>query len=192
LAACIALIGLSGAGKSRVAPLLAARLGAPSVDLDAEVEREAGTTVAELIARDGEEAFREREARALHAALARARSRQGGSSAKAAAVLACGGGIVLRAENRALLRANAFVVWLGVEPKVAAKRIGEAGHRARPLLAAGAAAARLAALLAERREAYAGVAHATVETGGLEAEEVARAIADLWGRRSDAWAPSAS
>jgi len=81
-----------GSGKTTVGPLVAARLGWRFVDVDDVIEAEAGTTIAEIFARHGEAAFRERE----HATIARLASGD-------ALVLALGGGAIEHAATRALL-----------------------------------------------------------------------------------------
>ena len=96
----VALVGMPGCGKSTIAQAVAKELGRACVDLDAEIEREAGKSIPEIFAQDGEEAFRAAETRA-----ARQFSQEN-------AVLATGGGCVLRAENAQALRANSLVVWL--------------------------------------------------------------------------------
>ncbi len=96
----VALGGMPGCGKSTIAQAVAQELGRACVDLDAEIEREAGKSIPEIFAQDGEEVFRAAETRA-----ARQFSREN-------AVLATGGGCVLRAENAQALRANSLVVWL--------------------------------------------------------------------------------
>ena len=96
----VALVGMPGCGKSTIAQAVAQELGRACVDLDAEIEREAGKSIPEIFAQDGEEAFRAAETRA-----ARQFSQEN-------AVLATGGGCVLRAENAQALRANSLVVWL--------------------------------------------------------------------------------
>ncbi len=180
----VALIGLSGAGKSTVAPLLAARLGGGWIDLDEAVAREAGAPVAVLIRREGEAAFRAREAAALRAAL---------GARPAARVLACGGGILSREENRALLAARATVVWLRVPAAVAAARLGAAGAAERPLLdGADPAEARLAALESERGPAYGAAADLTIDTAGRTPSEVAEEIHRALRARGPGWEPSAS
>ena len=96
----VALVGMPGCGKSTIAQAVAQELGRACVDLDAEIEREAGKSIPEIFAQEGEEAFRAAETRA-----ARQFSREN-------AVLATGGGCVLRAENAQALRANSLEVWL--------------------------------------------------------------------------------
>lgn len=153
-----------GAGKSVVARVLGERLGVAVADLDAMLEAEEGCTIAELFQRDGEAAFRRRELRLLEQALA-----------AGADVVACGGGIVLSPAARAVLRARCRAVWLEVAPEEAAKRLHEV-LETRPLLAGGAAADRLAALLAERAPLYAEVAVARVRTAGLDPGQVVEAV----------------
>src|SRR6266516_4797261 len=97
----IALVGLMGAGKSVVARILGERLGVAVADLDAMLEAEEGCTIAELFDREGEPAFRRREARLLEQALA-----------ASARIVACGGGIVLSPEARTSLRERCRTVWL--------------------------------------------------------------------------------
>jgi shikimate kinase len=142
----VVLVGLPGAGKSTVGPLAAARLGRPFVDLDAELERRAGVSVAEQFARDGEPAFRAAEA-ALSAELAAA-------APAAPAVLAPGGGWAANAPARAALAGAGRTVYLRVPPAVAAARV--AGERDRRPLLAGAAdpLAAVGALLARRGPLY--------------------------------------
>jgi shikimate kinase len=161
----ILLIGFMGAGKSTVGRLLAERTGRPFVDLDEAIAGAAGKSVAAVFAEDGEEAFRARERDAL-AAL------QG----QAPAVVACGGGVVLREENRGLLRRTGTVVHLRVSAEEALARIGDVSGR--PLLAGGGAAL-APALLASREVLYAACADIIVETDGREPLEVAEEVAGL-------------
>lgn len=149
-----------------MAPILARRLGCPGADLDREIERRAGRAVRAIFEDEGEERFRDLESIALAEAL-------GGEGSL---VLACGGGILGRAANRDLLKSRARVVWLGVDPGEAAKRLPTSGAGERPLLSGGAPAEGLRALLELRRGAYAAAADATVDTDGLAPEEVAERV----------------
>lgn len=95
------LIGMPGCGKSTVGKALAKRLGRPFLDLDRAVEEKAGMTVPELFASRGEEAFRQLE----HEALTEAAKGSG-------AVIAAGGGVVTREENRFPMAQNSTVIFL--------------------------------------------------------------------------------
>lgn len=160
----IALVGLSGAGKSTVGPLLAARLGRAFVDTDREVERSAGLPVHRLFAERGEAAFRALEAREVRRAL------EGPP-----AVIALGGGALLDPESRRLVRGSATTVWLRADPAALAVRLAAVGHETRPLLAGAPPVERLRALLEARAGLYA-AADLSVETDGREPGAVAAAI----------------
>jgi shikimate kinase len=97
----LVLVGLMGSGKSTVGRQLAERLGRSFIDTDAVVADRAGRTIAEIFQTDGEAAFRHMESQII----AEVTSAGG-------AVIATGGGAVLSAENRALMRQDSLVVWL--------------------------------------------------------------------------------
>ncbi|MDV9169072.1 shikimate kinase [Streptomyces sp. W16] len=145
--------------------LLAARLGVPFRDTDADIERAQGRTVTEIFATDGETAFRELEAEAVRSALA---DHEG--------VLALGGGAVLTERTRQLLTSH-FVVLLDVAPDEAARRIGAASSR--PLLSGPAVEDRLLRLAEERSVLYRRVAVLCSHTTGRAPEPVADSIARL-------------
>ena len=160
----IALVGLSGAGKSTTGRLLAARLGWPLLDTDTLLVQAAGRSVAQVFAEEGEQRFREREAAALQEALA-----------ASPCVIATGGGIVLRADNRARLREHAYVVWLDAPTGTLIERL-RAHDEARPLLAGDEPATRLEALRTAREALYAGLANLRITTAGRSAEEICEEI----------------
>lgn len=180
----IALVGLSGAGKSTVAPLLAVRMGLGWVDLDEVIERRAKSTVAAIIEATGEAAFRELESASLRETLE-------GEGRAPGLVLACGAGALGREENRLRLRQNAFTVWLSVSPEAAARRLGGLETAKRPLLGGGLTESRLSDLLRERRALYQAAADATIATDSRTPAEVAVAIQAQWERRAN-WGPSGS
>ena len=138
----LALIGLTGAGKSTLGRRLATRLGLPFVDSDREIENAARMSIEDLFSAYGEAAFRQGEAKVL------ARLVDG-----APQVLATGGGAVLAAETRALLSARAFTIWVRMDIDAIVARLS--AKRARPVLAGGDLSETLRRLAAEREPHYA-------------------------------------
>jgi len=164
----ITLIGYRGSGKSTVARRLAETLGCDWLDADTELERREGCTIAEFIRTRGEPAFRDAEAEILDELLTRC-----------AGVLATGGGVVLRAENRARLRqAGRPVVWLRVTAGVARERLAAdpATQDRRPALLGTDPLAEVAAAIAAREPVYRETADLIVEVDGLEPAQAAEII----------------
>lgn len=141
----IALVGLSGTGKSTIARLLAAELARPLYDIDALIAQRTGTSIPTIFAAQGEPAFRAAE----HAALLAA-------STLAPGIVATGAGIVVTPANHALL-AQMLVVWLDAPPAVLAERLRNHDEQ-RPLLAGDDALARLTAQYQARTPLYIAVA----------------------------------
>lgn len=159
-----------GAGKTAVGRLLARRLDREFIDMDAELVRESGMSVARCFAMLGEADFRRREAALLRKLSAR---RDG-------PVIATGGGVVLRAANRTLLAARFETYWFDISAAEAWRRLGTA--RGRPLLLTGPGAtplARLVRLARERRTLYAASGRrlrATGRTPGELASDIAARV----------------
>jgi len=139
----IVLVGMMGVGKSSIGRRLGARLGVPFVDADSEIEKAAGTTIADIFTRHGEADFRNGEARVI------ARLLEGGPQ-----VLATGGGAVMNAETRAAIKAKGVSIWLNADFDVLLRRISKRKND-RPLLHTVDPAATLRHLLAEREPVYA-------------------------------------
>ncbi|WP_344173421.1 shikimate kinase [Kribbella lupini] len=162
----VVLVGPPGSGKSTVAELLAAKLGAVHRDTDTDVETGAGKPISDIFVDSGEPVFRELERAAIVAAL------------KAdGVVLSLGGGAILDADTRADL-AGHTVVFLDVSVGEAAKRVGLGV--ARPLLL-GNVRTQLKNLMDARRPLYAEVAKHTVTTDGRTPEEIANEIVEHLG-----------
>jgi len=147
----IALVGLMGVGKTSIGRRLAAVLGMPFRDADAEVEAAAGRSVSEIFEQYGEAAFRDGERRVIARLLD-----------EPPHVLATGGGAFVNPETRALIKQKAVSVWLKADIDVLARRVGRKDTR--PLLSGKDPNEVLARLAEERYPAYA-EADVTVETG---------------------------
>ena len=150
----IALLGLRGAGKSTLGAKLATALGIPFVELDSEVEREAGAKLGEVFAMYGQEAFRRFERRALERVL---RTHE-------AAVIAAGGSLVTDPDSYRLLLDNCHTVWLKAKPEEHMNRVIAQGDM-RPFKGRSAALEEIRQLLADRDRLYSR-ADVTIETSG--------------------------
>lgn len=160
------LIGMMGSGKTTVGSIVAGRVGAAFVDTDGVVEEKEGHPISDIFATVGEAGFRRLEADAIR------RAAEGPP-----AVIATGGGSVLLDENLVVMKHSGTVVWLSAHPDSLAERVGS--DTARPLLGASDPAARMRALLANRRDRYAAAADHVVESGRPSAEVVAD-VEKLW------------
>jgi len=169
------LAGFMATGKTSTAKAISRILGVPWVDLDAQIVRDEGQSVAEIFAQRGERAFRNAEHRALKAVVA-------GSGR----VVALGGGAVCFERNRALLRGTGPVVLLTAPSEVILKRVGRSLER--PLLAGQDPAAKIRALLVRRMQDYRRY-RLRVDTSELTpagaAEAVLQAV-DYAGRQAEA------
>ncbi len=114
----VVLVGMMGAGKSSVGRRLAGRLAIPFVDADAEIEAAAGMTIPEIFAKHGEPYFRAGEARVIARLLA------GGPQ-----VLATGGGAMMDASTRALIRDKGVSIWLKADLDMLLRRTKRRGDR---------------------------------------------------------------
>jgi len=139
----IVLVGMMGVGKSSIGRRLGTRLGIAFVDADAEIEKAAGMSIADIFARHGEADFRSGEARVI------ARLLEGGPQ-----VLATGGGAVMNPDTRALIKTKGVSIWLNAEFDVLMRRISKRKHE-RPMLQTADPAATLRELLAAREPVYA-------------------------------------
>jgi len=160
----IILIGLMGSGKSILGKQLASRLSLDLVDLDDLIVSQAGKTIPEIFKDEGEEAFRALESKVLAEALAQDNEQ----------IIATGGGAVLSAENRALMKQNGYVIWLDASPTVLAERI--AGDTNRPLLDDVDPLFKMISLATQRNPLYAEVADLRVDTEKLSDKEAVAKI----------------
>ena len=131
------LVGLMGAGKTTIGRSLAKRLALDFVDSDHEIEARTGVSIPTVFEIEGEEGFRKREAQVI-----------ADLSCLSGRVVATGGGAVLRAENRANIRASGYVVYINVPPQILWERTRH--DRNRPLLRVPDPLARLNELFTQR------------------------------------------
>lgn len=163
----LALIGFRGTGKTTAAAALSRRLGWPAVDLDVELERRAGQTIAQIFAAAGEVGFRDLESQLV---LEYARGQR--------AILAFGGGAILRPENRAAIRSGCRVAWLTATPAVIYERVNAdptTGER-RPQLTTQGGLEEIVALLHARESYYRECADCIVATDQRSPESIADEI----------------
>jgi shikimate kinase len=150
----IYLVGLMGSGKTTIGRQLARYLTRPFLDSDHEIEAHTGVSISTIFEIEGEAGFRRREAQVI-----------GELAQEASIVLATGGGAVLDAENRRILRKSGWVVYLNVPPDILAGRTRD--DRNRPLLQVEDPLARLESLYAARDPLYRETAHFVVDGVGL-------------------------
>ena len=165
----IALIGLRGAGKSTLGAQLAAMRGVPFIELDREIEREAGTSMNEILLLHGQAGYRRYERRALFRI---AEDHADG------VVMTTGGSIVSERETFDLLQSRFYCVWLKASPEEHMSRVVAQGDM-RPFDstrgASGEAMEDLRRILASREALYAR-ADAVVDTA---ARTVKQSLKDL-------------
>lgn len=156
----IVLVGMPGCGKSTVGRLLAERLCRPFIDADDYFTEKFGRTPEQVIRADGEARFRDLETASL-----------ADVTKKSSVVIACGGGAVIRPENRELIRQNGVCIYL-------TRDLDRLATEGRPLSAGGRE--RLAALFEARDPLYRAAADAVVPLNE-DAASCADAIAESFG-----------
>jgi shikimate kinase len=167
----LVLIGYRGAGKSEVGKILAARLGMKLVGMDAEIVRQAGMSIPQIVESFGWPGFRDRETE-------EARKLAGFDNL----VIDTGGGIIERPENIEVLRRNARIFWLKASVDTIVSRIR--GDSERPSLTSGKTFTEEVAEVLERRiPGYRSSAHYEIETDGSNPKQVAAAIIEIWRKR---------
>ena len=157
------LIGLMGAGKTTVGRQMARKLQLDFYDSDREIEARTGVSVPTVFEIEGEDGFRRREAQVI-AELA----------TLPACVIATGGGVVLRPENRAALKKSGWVVYLDVPPVILWERTRQ--DRNRPLLRVEDPLKRLQELYVMRDPLYRETADYTVDGSRLQASAIVQQL----------------
>ena len=120
------LVGFMGTGKSTVGRSLADELGWCFFDLDEEIEREQGQTIAQIFSEQGEQVFRELESQVL-------RRRVSYIESGNPCVMALGGGAFVQSQNWQIIEDNGITVWLDCALERIQSRLGE--DKTRPLAA---------------------------------------------------------
>lgn len=159
----IFLIGPMGAGKTTIGRQLARTLGMPFYDSDKAIEENTGVDIPTIFEFEGEAGFRQREQKMLQEL-----------TRLTGIVLATGGGAILREQNRALLRAQGFVVYLQCSVTRILERTRKDSQR--PLLNTEDPERRIKELLQQRAGLYQACADLIVDTGRLQSKMAAKKI----------------
>jgi XRE family aerobic/anaerobic benzoate catabolism transcriptional regulator len=165
----IALIGLRGAGKTTLGNLLATYLSVPFIELDREVEREAGLPISEIFTLYGQAGYRRTERRCLERTLA----------AHEQAVIAIGGGVVSEDDTFQLLLSHCYTVWLKATPEEHMARVIAQGDL-RPMAGNTEAMTDLRRILTSREPLYC-KADAVVDTSARTLQESFAALRHVVG-----------
>lgn len=159
----IILVGLMGAGKSTIGRQLAKRRKAPFYDSDKIIEERTGVNIPTIFEIEGENGFRDREQQVIADLVT-----------LPGIVLATGGGSVLRADNRANLKAGGVVIYLRATAEQLYSRIRH--DKGRPLMQTANPLQTLRDLLKAREQYYLEVADIVVPTGKQRATSIVRTI----------------
>ena len=159
-----------GAGKTTVGRKLAGLLGCDFIDTDHALEEKTGVSVSHIFEVEGEQGFRKRESRLL-AEIGRA------GHADAGAVVATGGGIILKESNRRVMRKSGTVVYLRATPELLWSRLKNC--QSRPLLNASEPRNTIAELLEARAPLYTAEADFIVDARAESAVKMAAKIQAL-------------
>ncbi len=159
----IILVGFMGTGKSTIGRSLSQTLSYPVIDTDQLIEKQQGRSIPEIFEEEGEDAFRD-----IETALLRSLLKQSGH------IISTGGGIIIREENRQLLRKMGYVIWLVASPEEIYNRTSRNNNR--PLLNNEDPAGTIRKLLETRIPLYKECAHLSIETNQLNFDEITTGI----------------
>lgn len=157
------LIGFMGAGKSSVAAALGSILEREVVEMDQCISRREGMSIPEIFAQKGEAYFRQCETALLQTL-----------GQWEPVVVSCGGGVPMREENVAAMRACGTVILLTARPEVILDRVKD--DHSRPLLEGRKEVSQIAALMEQRRPKYEAAADLRIDTSNLTVQQVCDAI----------------
>lgn len=165
----VVLVGYMGCGKSTVGQALAEKTGRTFLDTDAAIEEAEDCSIREIFESEGEEAFRRMETDLLRRL----------ADTAVNTVIATGGGIVLREENRKLLTKTGKVIWLSASPETTMERVKS--DSARPLLDSASVQElddKIRSMLTSRGPAYSAASGCKIDTDGKSVEEIVRILTD--------------
>ena len=164
------LTGYRGTGKTTVGLMLAKTVGCPVIDLDQNIEEKAGKSIREIFDQGGESMFRQLETEAL-----------AGVADQTPSVVSLGGGAILSAANRQMIRRSGVCFWLDADAKTIFSRIqaDESTVERRPALTSLEELDEIRQLLSQRRALYAEAADHRIETTGKPIQQVAHEILEL-------------
>lgn len=159
----VVLIGFMGSGKTTVGRELAEKLQFSFIDTDQYIEDQAGMKISDIFERQGEDAFRALENRVLEKIAGMERT-----------VVATGGGLPLREENRVFLRKTGMVIYLKASEQTIWERL--AGDHTRPLLSGENPREKIHVLQTKRAPIYQCAADRVVSVDGRKVGEIAKEI----------------
>ena len=160
----VIMIGYMGAGKTSVGKRLARELKLGFLDMDEEIVKKEGMSIADIFRMYGEEAFRQMETRLLETLI----------ESEECCVISTGGGLPLRLENRCLLKELGTVVYLEVSKDTVVERLSR--DTTRPLLAGDNMEDRVSAMLLERGPSYREAADLAVDVNGKTVGQITEEI----------------
>lgn len=159
----IFLIGFMGCGKSTVARTLSKKLEVTQVEMDELIVKEQGMPITEIFEKHGEEHFRDIETELIH----RLQEMDG-------VVVSCGGGAVLREENRKLMKQSGVIILLKAKPETILSRVKNSTNR--PVLNGNMNLEYITELMERRRACYEDAADYVIETDGKEIDCICNEI----------------
>lgn len=160
------MIGFMGSGKSTVGKELAYKLNRELVDMDYTIEQQAGKSIKEIFATDGEEAFRQLETE-LIVQMIDQRSK----------IVSTGGGVVMRQENVDAMKAGGRIVFLHANEEQLIKFLKH--DKKRPLLQGEDYKERIRELLSKRESHYMNAADMIIQCTGKNIQEITQEIMEL-------------
>lgn len=168
----VVLVGMMGAGKTAVGRALAARLGVPFLDSDAEIVKAANMSIAEIFERDGEPFFRRKEAQVIERLLDEERG-----------ILSTGGGAYLADGNRSMISEKGVAVWLDADLELLWNRVKHKDTR--PLLRTADPKATLTDIFNARVPVYSLADLSVKADAGYSIDEMAAKVVEVLLTRPD-------